>query len=152
MDFSYIAFLFLKFIYIWKGGGRGSGRGRERIPGRLSTVSMELDVGLELTNHEIMTWAEIKSWMLNQLSHPGAPHIWPFLCWGMFTLSQLCWEFLSKWMLYFIKCFLCNYWKDNMVLILYFINVLYHINWFANMESCLQAMNKFYLIVVNDFF
>ena len=29
--------------------------------------------GLELTNREIMTGAKIKSWMLNQLSHPGAP-------------------------------------------------------------------------------
>ena len=29
--------------------------------------------GLKLTNHEIMTWAEIKSQTLNQLSHPGIP-------------------------------------------------------------------------------
>ena len=27
----------------------------------------------ELTNCEIMTWAETKSWMLNWLSHPGSP-------------------------------------------------------------------------------
>ena len=37
------------------------------------------DPGLELTSGEIMTWAEIKSWMLNQLSHPGAPHCPLFL-------------------------------------------------------------------------
>ena len=30
-------------------------------------------MGLGLINREIMTWAEIKSQMLNQLSHPGAP-------------------------------------------------------------------------------
>ena len=30
-------------------------RGRERIPSRLHTVSVEPDVGLELTNREIMT-------------------------------------------------------------------------------------------------
>ena len=30
-------------------------RGRERIPSRLCTVSVEPDVGLEFTNHEIMT-------------------------------------------------------------------------------------------------
>ena len=41
---------------------------RERIPSRLCT-----DMGLDLTNLEIMTWAEIKSWMLNWLNHPGAP-------------------------------------------------------------------------------
>ena len=32
-------------------------RGRERIPSRLHTTSTEPDVGLEPTNHEIMTWA-----------------------------------------------------------------------------------------------
>ena len=31
------------------------GRGRERIPSRLHAVSTELEAGLELTNHEIMT-------------------------------------------------------------------------------------------------
>ena len=31
------------------------GRGRETIPSRLCTVSTKPDVGLELTNHEIMT-------------------------------------------------------------------------------------------------
>ena len=36
-------------------------RERERIPSRLHIVSTELDAGLELTNREIMTWAEIKS-------------------------------------------------------------------------------------------
>ena len=30
-------------------------RDTERIPSRLHTVSTETDVGLELTNHEIMT-------------------------------------------------------------------------------------------------
>ena len=34
--------------------------------------SPELHAGLELTNREIMTWAEIKCWKLNWLSPPGA--------------------------------------------------------------------------------
>ena len=40
---------------------RGSGRerGRERIPGRLHTVSTEPDTGLKLTNCEIMTGAKV---------------------------------------------------------------------------------------------
>ena len=53
--------------------GRGKERGREKIPGRLHAVSTEPNVGLDLTNHEIMTRAETKSHMLNQLSHLGAP-------------------------------------------------------------------------------
>ena len=39
----------LKFIYC------GVGRGGERIPSRLCTVSTEPDMGLDPTNHEIMT-------------------------------------------------------------------------------------------------
>ena len=35
--------------------------------------SMEPNTGLNLTNYEIMTSTKIKSWMLNRLSHPGAP-------------------------------------------------------------------------------
>ena len=35
--------------------GRGKERGRERIPRRLCTHSVEPDVGLDLTEHEIMT-------------------------------------------------------------------------------------------------
>ena len=38
--------------YEW---GRSRERERERIPSRLSAVSTEPDVGLELTNGEIMT-------------------------------------------------------------------------------------------------
>ena len=36
-------------------GGEGAPREAERIPGRLRTVSTELDVGLNLTNYAIMT-------------------------------------------------------------------------------------------------
>ena len=36
-------------------GGAEREGGRERIPNRFHNVSAEPDVGLELTNHEIMT-------------------------------------------------------------------------------------------------
>lgn len=36
--------------------------------------SLEPSAGLELRDPEIKTRAEIKSWMRNQLSQPGAPH------------------------------------------------------------------------------
>ena len=47
--------------------------GRKRIPSRFCTVSTEPDVGLKLTNFEIVTSDEIKSQRLNRLSLPGAP-------------------------------------------------------------------------------
>ena len=40
-------------------------RERETLLSRLHTVSTEPDEGLKLTNHGIMTLAEIKSQMLN---------------------------------------------------------------------------------------
>ena len=52
--------------------GRAERERRERIPSRLHAVSVEPDVGLDFMNCEIMTWAEIKIWTLNWLSHPGA--------------------------------------------------------------------------------
>ena len=53
-------------------GGAERRREGERIPSSLCIVSTQPNVRLELTNCEIMTRAEIKSQMLNQLSHPGA--------------------------------------------------------------------------------
>ena len=45
-------------------------------------------------------------------------------------------------MLYFIKCFFFIYWQDHMVIILSFINVMYHIDWFVNIEpACSPGMN-----------
>ena len=53
--------------------GRGRERETERIPSRSHAVRTEPDMGLKLTNREIMIGAEIKSRTLNRLSHPGAP-------------------------------------------------------------------------------
>ena len=39
--------------------GRGRERRSHRIRSRLQAVSTEPDVGLELTNREIMTWAKV---------------------------------------------------------------------------------------------
>ena len=55
--------------------GRDRESGKEKIPSRLHAVSTEPNVGLDLTNREIMTWAKIKSRMLNRLSHPSALEI-----------------------------------------------------------------------------
>ena len=49
--------------------------GRERIPTRFHAVRTEPKVGLKIMNCEIMTLAEIKSQMLNQLNHPGTPQV-----------------------------------------------------------------------------
>ena len=53
-------------------------RERERIPSRLCTVGTKPNTGLEPTSHEVTARAEIKSQMLNRLSHPGPPESWYF--------------------------------------------------------------------------
>ena len=50
-------------------GEWGEGQ-REKERKRIPSYSTEPNVGLKLTNREIMTLAKIKSQMLNQLSHP----------------------------------------------------------------------------------
>ena len=67
-----IFFYFLRFIYLF-GGEEGQKRGRERILSRLHIVSTEPEAGHDPMNREIMIWAQTKSWMLNQLSHPSVP-------------------------------------------------------------------------------
>ena len=46
-------------MHAWGGrraeGEKGRGRGKDRIPSRLHTVRAEPNVGLNPTNHEIMT-------------------------------------------------------------------------------------------------
>ena len=62
---------------------RGLEEERE-CPSRLCII-VESNMGLKLTNLEIMTWAEIKSQMLNQLSHPDAPLNFFNVCLFMFV-------------------------------------------------------------------
>ena len=61
------------FVYVERERASTSEGGAERESQADSILCMEPDVGLDCTNHEIMTRAEIKSWTLNQLNHPGAP-------------------------------------------------------------------------------
>ena len=75
--FSFL-YIYSLFIYFWETAsawerGRERERERERESQTGSTLSSEPDMGLDLTNCEIMTWAKIQIWTLNWLSHPGTP-------------------------------------------------------------------------------
>ena len=68
---------FLTFIYFerhrdrgWVGEGEREGGTGSQAGFRLWAVNTELNMGLELTNHEIMS----RSLTLNWLSHPSAPN------------------------------------------------------------------------------
>lgn len=51
--------------------------------------SVEPNVGLELTTLEIKTWVEVKSQMLNELSHPGAPELYTLNQWIIWCVNYI---------------------------------------------------------------
>ena len=53
------------------------------------------------------------------------------LCWDLFSLYPLWWEF-SSWMdVEFVKCFFCIYWDDHVNYIVPMVNAVYHNDWFG---------------------
>ena len=48
--------------------------------------------------------------------------------------------FYHKWMLNFAKGFLCIYWDNHMVFISQFVNVVYYIDWFADIKKILAFL------------
>ena len=75
LGFSFMCLYFETGADSSSGGGAERGREieRDRIPSKLRTVGAETDAGLDATDREITTGAEIKSRTLNRRSHPGAP-------------------------------------------------------------------------------
>ena len=61
-------------------------------------------------------------------------------------------SFYHKWMLIFFKSILCIYWDYHMVFIFQFVNVVYHIDWFADIEESLHPWDKAHLVMVYDLF
>ena len=58
--------------------------------------------------------------------------------------------FYYKWMLNFVKGFLCIYWDNHMVFIFQFVNVVYYIDWLANIEESLHPWDKAHLVMMYD--
>ena len=53
-----------------------------------------------------------------------------------------------KWMLNFVKGFFCIYWDGHMVL--QFVDVVYHTDWFVHIEKSLHPWDESKLIMVYD--
>ena len=60
--------------------------------------------------------------------------------------------FYHKWMLNFVKGFLCIYWDNHMVFIFQFVNAVYYVDWFADIEESLHPWDKAHLVMVYGFF
>ena len=67
-------------------------------------------------------WSYIAFIMLRYV--PSIPAFWRFFF------------FNHKWMLNFVKGFLCIYWDNHMVFIFQFVIVVYYIDWFADIKKC----------------
>ena len=50
--------------------------------------------------------------------------------------------FYHKWMLNFVKGFLCIYWDNHVVFIFQFVSVVYYIDWFADIEESMHPWIK----------
>ena len=72
-------------------------------------------------------------------------HMWLLPCWGN-EVDSLYAHFLEsfffflnqKWVLNFAKSFFCIYWGDHMVFIFQFVDMVYHIDWFADIKEFLH--------------
>ena len=60
--------------------------------------------------------------------------------------------FYLKWKLNFVKGFLCIYWDNHMVFIFQFVNVVYYIDWFADIKKSLYSWDKVHLVMIYDLF
>ena len=58
--------------------------------------------------------------------------------------------FYHKWVLYFIKCFLCIYWCDHVSVVFHIVYVVYYIYWFAYIVPSLHPWDESHLIMVYD--
>ena len=56
----------------------------------------------------------------------------------LLSLLLLLFCFNHKWVLNFVKGFLCIYCNNHVVFIFLFTNMVYHIDWFANIEEFLH--------------
>ena len=56
--------------------------------------------------------------------------------------------YYHKSIINFVKCFFSIYWDDHMGFILQFVNVVYHSDWFVDIEKSLHMWDKSNLIMV----
>ena len=56
--------------------------------------------------------------------------------------------FYHKWMLNFVKGFLWIYWDNHMAFIFQFVNVVYYIDWFVDIEESLHPWDKAHLVMM----
>ena len=142
MNFVILKKIFLMFIYFWQreretehelGRGRERGIHRIRAGSRLWAISTEPDLGLELTDLEIMTWAKV-GWLSDWATQ--VPLICVFLslmsltmssALSLFVLISVSSSFLWQFCVFF--CFFLEFYQFMLSLFLlprhFFLEFLY---------------------------
>ena len=60
--------------------------------------------------------------------------------------------FYHKWMTNFVRGFLCIYWDNHMAFIFQFVNVVYYIDRFEDIEESFHHWDKAHLVMMYDLF
>ena len=122
--------------------------------------------------YSLIAVTRISKIMLNRSSESGPPCLIPDLRGNTFSFSLLSVmlavglsyitfmtlryvpsvvtlkHFYPKWMLTIMKSFFCIFWDDYMIYILQFVDVVYHTDWFADIEKFLHPWYKSHLIIL----
>ena len=71
---------------------------------------------------------------------------------SIFTNQSMGYTILTNWKIktIFVKGFLCVYRDNHMAFIFQFFNVLYYIDWFADIEESLPPWDKAHLVMMYD--
>ena len=77
--------------------------------------------------------------------------IWPLVCSDMFPLNLLCWGFLSWMDVIRYQMFFLGILKWSYGFYPFSYEVMYYVDWFADIEPLLHPGNKSHLLMVNDF-
>ena len=70
----------------------------------------------------------------------------------MLTYVSPIFTVMRVFILNFVRCLFCVYWDTCVIFILPFINMVYHIDWFAHTEPSLCLWQKSTLITMYDLF
>ena len=58
-------------------------------------------------------------------------------------------DFYHKWVLNFVRGFLCIYRNNHMIFIFHFVNMVHYIDWFGNIKESLHSWNKVHLFMMH---
>ena len=93
-----------------------------------------------------------KSLVVYNLHGHRVEHGWSYLiCMHVPSVNTLMRIFIMIGCWVLPDIFFCVYWDNHVIFILYFVNVVYNIDWFENTEPSLHPWNKSHLMIVYDY-